>query len=282
MLGWSRLERLHRVIEEERWEIEHHRPQEREELRALYAAKGLRENSSMRSIEVLMADDNRLFQVMLEEELGLTLEAYEHPLKQAFGAFFGAHCSALCLFGPMASSLPWGAASLRAIVIALVRCDHLHNSNATNSGPRYRLEPRRCRLSPVRIYFLNPSLSEYPMTPTGPYIFDEFFASGMEESISPFLTPTSRTWGKNLSLKARCFSAFLLARFLLPLLSSLPFPISSLALRLFSRRHSRSSSARFEDFQKSRDQYRRSHDLRRTSLRRHRQRTRRGSPSRPL
>ncbi len=33
-----------------------------------------------------MADDNRLLRVMLEEELGLTLEAYEHPLKQAFGA----------------------------------------------------------------------------------------------------------------------------------------------------------------------------------------------------
>ncbi|NNM43886.1 MAG: hypothetical protein HKM07_06040, partial [Chlamydiae bacterium] len=29
LLGWSRLERLHRLIEEERWEIEHHRAQER-------------------------------------------------------------------------------------------------------------------------------------------------------------------------------------------------------------------------------------------------------------
>ena len=29
ILGWSRLERLHRLIEEERWEIEHHRPQEK-------------------------------------------------------------------------------------------------------------------------------------------------------------------------------------------------------------------------------------------------------------
>src|SRR5207237_8263167 len=40
ILGWSMLERLHRLIEEERWEIEHHRPQEKEELRAMYAAKG--------------------------------------------------------------------------------------------------------------------------------------------------------------------------------------------------------------------------------------------------
>ena len=29
VLGWARIERLHRVIEEERWEIEHHRQQEK-------------------------------------------------------------------------------------------------------------------------------------------------------------------------------------------------------------------------------------------------------------
>ena len=43
-----------------------------------------------------------------------------------------------------------------------------------------------------------------------PYIFDEFFASGKEESISPFLTPKSRMWGKNLGLRTSLFSAFLL------------------------------------------------------------------------
>lgn len=46
---------------------------------------------------------------------------------------------------------------------------------------------------------------------TQPYIFDEFFASGKEESISPFLTPESRKWGKNLSLKSSLLAAFLLA-----------------------------------------------------------------------
>lgn len=44
-----------------------------------------------------------------------------------------------------------------------------------------------------------------------PYLFDEFFASGKEESISPFLTPNSRNWGKNLALKSALFSGFLLA-----------------------------------------------------------------------
>lgn len=48
------------------------------------------------------------------------------------------------------------------------------------------------------------------MSSPAPYIFDEFFASGKEESISPFLTPNSRRWGKNLPLKSAVFSAFLL------------------------------------------------------------------------
>lgn len=41
-----------------------------------------------------------------------------------------------------------------------------------------------------------------------PYVFDEFFSSGLEESISPFLTPSSRKWGKNLTLKS-AYSALL-------------------------------------------------------------------------
>ncbi len=57
-----------------------------------------------------------------------------------------------------------------------------------------------------------------------PYIFDEFFASGKEESISPFLTPSSRSWGKNLPLKiailsAICLTAALITSFHTPALS---------------------------------------------------------------
>jgi heavy metal translocating P-type ATPase len=48
-----------------------------------------------------------------------------------------------------------------------------------------------------------------------PFIFDEFFASGKEESISPFLTPSSRKWGKNVSLRSCLLAAaLLLAAFL--------------------------------------------------------------------
>ncbi len=44
-----------------------------------------------------------------------------------------------------------------------------------------------------------------------PYLFDEFFSSGREESISPFLTPSSRKWGENLSLKSAGTAAGCLA-----------------------------------------------------------------------
>ncbi|MBS0626590.1 MAG: heavy metal translocating P-type ATPase, partial [Verrucomicrobia bacterium] len=43
-----------------------------------------------------------------------------------------------------------------------------------------------------------------------PYLFDEFFASGKEESVSPFLTKKSRKWSHNLSLKISIVSGFFL------------------------------------------------------------------------
>lgn len=52
------------------------------------------------------------------------------------------------------------------------------------------------------------------MTTNTPYIFDEFFTSGLEESISPFLDQRSRLWAKNLYLKgALLASLFLLCSF---------------------------------------------------------------------
>jgi vacuolar iron transporter family protein len=99
-LGWSRLERLHRLLQEEKWEIEHNRHQEKEELKVLYAAKGFEGKLLDEVVDVLMADDERALHVMLREELGLALEAYEHPLKQALGALTGAAGAALlCLLG---------------------------------------------------------------------------------------------------------------------------------------------------------------------------------------
>lgn len=96
--GWSLLERLHRVSREEQYEIEHHREQEREELTALYASKGLRGELLEDVINVLMADDERLLKVMMEEEMGLHLEHYEHPLKIGTGALAGALLTGSLIF----------------------------------------------------------------------------------------------------------------------------------------------------------------------------------------
>lgn len=118
-LGWFRLERLHRVLEQERWEIEHHRQQERDELRILYAAKGFEGKLLEDVLDVLMADNDRLLKVMIEEELGLTLETAEHPLKQGLGAFFGVFSAAalsLLLFWLLP---PYGLIVGAAAVIAI-------------------------------------------------------------------------------------------------------------------------------------------------------------------
>lgn len=101
-LGWSRLERLHRIVAQEKWEIDHHRKQEREELGELYAAKGFEGKLLEEVLDVLMADDQRLLRVMVEEELGLSLATHEHPLKQALGAFFGSLAAlSICLLSFM-------------------------------------------------------------------------------------------------------------------------------------------------------------------------------------
>lgn len=121
-LGWARLERLHRVLEQEKWEIEHHRQQERDELRVLYATKGFEGKLLEDVLDVLMADDNRLLAVMVQEELGLSLESHEHPLKQSLGAFFGGVAAALlcllCLQIHFGLGLPFGAAIAIAISAA--------------------------------------------------------------------------------------------------------------------------------------------------------------------
>lgn len=116
-LGWTRLERLHRIVAEERWEIEHHRPQEREELRVLYTAKGFQGKLLEDVLDVLMADGDRLLRVMIEEELGLSLEVFEHPLKQGLGAAFGAVTSGLAM---SISAWLWPEYGIYAAMAAIV------------------------------------------------------------------------------------------------------------------------------------------------------------------
>ena len=88
-LAWSQLSRLHKIAAEERREIEANRPQEREELIALYGAKGFQGALLDKVVDVLMADQDRLLRVMLQEEMGFRLEEHPHPLIQGFLAFLG-------------------------------------------------------------------------------------------------------------------------------------------------------------------------------------------------
>ncbi|MCY3974236.1 MAG: VIT1/CCC1 transporter family protein [Simkaniaceae bacterium] len=97
LTGWTRLDKLHRLIEEERYEIEHNRDEEREELTALYTQKGFSDPLLTQVIDVLMADDNRLLNVMIEEEFGVKPETFEHPLKQGIGSMIGALVGATVL-----------------------------------------------------------------------------------------------------------------------------------------------------------------------------------------
>ena len=116
-LGWSRLERLHRMMAEEKWEIEHHRAQEREELAALYRAKGFQGKLLEEVLDVLMAENDRTLKVMLQEELGLTLEVQEHPLKQALGAALGALSASLLLIALLAWAPLFYAAEAGALFL---------------------------------------------------------------------------------------------------------------------------------------------------------------------
>lgn len=65
-----------------------------------------------------------------------------------------------------------------------------------------------------------------------PFVFNEFIESGLSESVSPFLTPTSRRWGKHISLKASIVAGvLLLASFILSFFPAL-LPYSHLLLVL--------------------------------------------------
>jgi VIT1/CCC1 family predicted Fe2+/Mn2+ transporter len=106
-------------MEQERYEIEHHRSQEREELKVLYAAKGFEEPLLDQVIDVMMADGDRLLKVMLQEELGLTLEGYQHPLKQGLGAGIGALASSVICLAALAWLPQYGIVAVALLIMGV-------------------------------------------------------------------------------------------------------------------------------------------------------------------
>jgi len=75
-----RLRYLESELDRERRELRDDPAHEREEVRALYAAKGFRGPLLTQVVDVLCADDDRLLKVMMEEELGLFVQHVNHPL----------------------------------------------------------------------------------------------------------------------------------------------------------------------------------------------------------
>lgn len=117
LLAWNRLERVNKLIGDEKYEIEHNREEEKEELTEMYRAKGFSGELLNKVIDVLMADDNKLLGVMLEEELGVSLESYEHPLKQALGSAVGVFLAAGLLIAGMMVDHYYGTLFAAYIVI---------------------------------------------------------------------------------------------------------------------------------------------------------------------
>ncbi len=118
-LGWARLERINNLIQEEKNEIQNNRDEEKSELTEMYQAKGFSEPLLSKVIDVLMADDNKLLGIMLEEELGVSLESYEHPLKQAAGTAIGIFLAASIAIASVLISPTLGIFIAAPLIIAL-------------------------------------------------------------------------------------------------------------------------------------------------------------------
>lgn len=135
VIGWSRLERVNELIADEHREIVNNREEEREELTEIYRAKGIDGKLLDQVIDVLMADDSRLLYVMLDEELGIRLENYDHPLKQAFGAAIGVFVSAVFLGLGLFLFPIWGLPVVSLLIVAfaafmLAHIGHLAKLNS--------------------------------------------------------------------------------------------------------------------------------------------------------
>lgn len=68
------------------------------------------------------------------------------------------------------------------------------------------------------------------LVPLRERLFGQFFASGMEESKSPFLTASSRRWGHHLPLKAALLAALLLLSSFCLSLGETTYPLAQLLL----------------------------------------------------
>src|SRR5262249_53056657 len=79
----SQMEFYHSEIQRERDEIRRWPEREREEIRAIYRAKGFAGDLLDRIVSHITADPERWRDVMMREELGMTTESFDPPVRSA-------------------------------------------------------------------------------------------------------------------------------------------------------------------------------------------------------
>lgn len=111
-------------LERERTEIRESFAHECEEVRVLYAAKGFREPLLGQIVDTLTADEDLLLKIMMEEELGLSMQHINHPLLVGLWNFAAAAVAGLALALPVVwlsagaarAWMPAGGAALMGVI----------------------------------------------------------------------------------------------------------------------------------------------------------------------
>jgi vacuolar iron transporter family protein len=129
--AYSKLERLEHLMNQERHEIKYNQEEERRELTEMYEAKGFTGKLLEQVIDTLMADDNKLLNVMLEEEMGLKLYSIDHPLKTTLSTLLGSCVGATAL---ILSAFYFGFTGIILCTYIIVAISsafvaHLHNNS---------------------------------------------------------------------------------------------------------------------------------------------------------
>ncbi len=88
-------------LDRERTEIRDTFEHECGEVRALYAAKGFREPLLGQIVDTLTSDEDRLLKIMMEEELGLSMQHINHPLLVGLWNFAAAAVAGVALALPV-------------------------------------------------------------------------------------------------------------------------------------------------------------------------------------
>lgn len=106
-------------LERERGEIRDFPEQEREELKAIYEAKGFSGQQLESIVDTLCSDEDRLLRVMMEEEMGIFFEQWNHPAIIGIVTGTASVLGGLAVTWAASSSVWWLPIAATAGVLAL-------------------------------------------------------------------------------------------------------------------------------------------------------------------